>query len=1161
MQTSSVSTSHRPAILAEWGLHTDWIAKPLLAAGFEVACCSADEIPAQLASGRFNVLIMGRYAFWRKTRQAELATVRNIRDAVQEFLSRGGGVFLAGPGIGVIPVAEILDPLGITLLKLGVEQDADIATAERWTFASTTRISGPVASGVQRIWYPVDLGHATALWPLRVSDDWQVVVETGRGSRSKCLTQDGYGLAPHDAQGDLYSDSVPIMAVREGLPGRIAVCGIPACFFIYAPHNFPTAKLLLEDGFGQERSDLLALVTNTLSWLAAPSAQAGSLGGATTDPLVLQPQIPGFPEAPPVSWPVRTFPPDAVPLRGVIGARTALSTGSGTVADYVSRARQTGLDFIVFLEDFKALNQAGLQQLKDECEAQTTDSFFAVPGYTIEDCVGSHCFVYGYAVELPLPDILSEDGAILATRRENIGRDAGRVEHLHCNLIFGELGMRCRKGFYRHTETPKWLNGNRFNDSIALVTWDNGRVIEDVREQYRSLMDKGLRLNPVVLTFMSAPDHLDAVLASGWRTTILEPYAGIPDKVLRKHMAPELEWWGKLDEEHTRQPRYRFDNWQYGTPFQSLTNGPLVHAWTVSVSERDPEWRMTDADIPPTADWFRVDVVAFRLRIGVQSDAGLAEVILFDGVDRIRCWRPNGATEFTHELDLVHHQQMHLMLEARDVNGAVAMTSDFLTYRRDWCEFYCADRNNPLTIGYERDNNGYAFGWSGTEHLSYNNGTWGGNSPWVGRWWYSGDDIRPVPKDPVNDLTIPTDGGIRPAGAGLHLQLNMPALDPPEFRLMVNPLQEMISTDAAVCGFVCDHGYDLEQPYFVRGNDTGFGLFGAYPTRYVSLTRRAITFRPKPHALTALVTQHDLRWKRDPELTAPLPVGWLDDGPNHVFHAADGSVRPLAELKDGATLRWRRDEALVSWTQGARPAIFINDGVDLQLGNAGGNSGRLIVYLPTDAMPTRHLSATVRILAAGGTVNHTSATVLADIRKCMGFTGCAYTVAVDRGTIRSQRFILAMHSEDASGVAFEIPQAALPMALPLTVSGLNANWSTILYDRNRRKWRPVGTLDGTGYATLDTEPGDSSVYIGPAATASHAQLVLSFVQTGADEFRLEVHNPTAVAIAAHVRPSPYVDLVDDTGHDVRLKPGASTVLALTAAVPASAESISRRSAS
>ncbi|MHB9131223.1 MAG: hypothetical protein ACYDBB_09060 [Armatimonadota bacterium] len=1129
----------RPAILTEWGLHTDWVVKPLIEAGYEVDGCAIEQVPEYLATGQYNVLILGRYAFRRLTKQEELAAIRKLRDAVLAFTGNGGGVFFAAPGISVIPIDEIFAPLGVRLLKLGIEQQDGTETVDGVRYGYSTQVSGPVAAGVRGVWYPLSLGHATTIFPLQASasDGWQYVLHTAPGSHSVSLLADGYGLPPEGVDGSMYPDRVPIMALRDGMPGRLAVCGIPAGFSLYAPHNFPTAAHLLAAGFASQQSDLRQLVMNTLAWLAEPSMAAGTFGGGKTHPLLLVPQVPRFPDDPPKAWPARQFPAETKPKLGLIGARTAYSTGAGTVAEYVDKAKEAGHDFLVFLEDLAALDAQKLQALKTECRRYTSDTFFAVPGYTFTDCVGTHYFVYGYQVDLPRDEFLADGGTVLTPPVASDGPYGSRVDLMHMYFVCGELQMRCRKGVYLHRMTPKPLNDHRFNDSTAVITWEDGQVIDDMRDQYKVLMNKGLRLNPTILTLLHHPADMDRALASGWHNTIIEPYETMQDIVLRKYMAPELEWWGTIDAEVTESPRYRFDSWQYGNPFQVATSGPEIEAWAVSVSRRDAEWRGTDAEIPPTADWFRVDVATFRLRMKVTSTVGLDHVVLLDGDRLLRRWTCQGAGSFEQEIDLTHHQQMHLLLEAHDVNGGTAQTSDFLTYRRDWCEFYCADRNNPLTCGFEKDEQGFAYGWSGTEHLTYDNGNWGGCSPWVGRWWYNGDDIYPAPKNPLHDLTLPVDGGVGECAAGIHLQVRMPSLEPPELGLMVNPIQEMISTDAAICSFIVDTGYDLSQPYFHDAPQTGFGLFGGYPTRYLHLRRRAIVFRPKPHALTTTVFQHDLRWKRDLLLTAPLVVGWLDTAPEHVLHRADGTPVCLSEGA-GCNMRWHHGEALVSWTDGARPVIFINDGADLLLVREPADE-TITLQLPVDALPTTDRATTIRLIGIGGTPRHRDPAILDQVCVAMGLVGDpAYRIDMEHGYVVAQRLFLELAGK-GGGVAFTLPQVDLPMALPIIVRNLNENWSTVLLDRDARRWRPVGILEGSAYATLDTDMCTWRVFIGHPFTADHCDIVISATQIADQQWTIEIHNPTDATIESTISRSAYFDLIDWLGETMVLPAGQS----------------------
>jgi hypothetical protein len=1054
--------------------------------------------------------------------------------ALDRFLARGGGAFLALPVAEQLHYPLIFEHFGMRLLKVNISQDSQTAGNHDHGFAYTTDIAPAFAGGVGGVWLPIRSGWATTTFPVQGDEGWEIILRAGPDSHTERIPLVGYGLPGEEMEG--FTASVPIMAARECGPGRLVASGISGGFNVYSPHNYPTGKRLLTEGFDGTPSGFLALFTNLLRWLAEPSFQAGTLGGAETNPRAATPQVPRFPDDPPTIWAQRDFPPDATPLQGLIGARTAYSSGSGTVADYVAKAKAAGHQFIVFLEDFPSLTAEKFEALRADCEAHSSDAFFAVPGYTIRDVVGSHHFQYGYAIELPREDLLSDDGTYLENKPGGNPRN-GRVEHLHFSMTFGELHMRGRRGSFRHAESPKTILQNRSNDSIALVTWEDGAVIEDIRENYRFLMDKGLRLNPTVLTFLNSPADVDRALAAGWRNTMIEPYAGTP-AVLRKYMAPELEWWGTIDEEIAARSRFRFDCWQYGNPFQSVTNGPLIHAWTMSVSGRDPAWGAPDHEIPPTGDLFRVDVGHYRLRARVTSAVGLEEVLIYDGVRVLRRWRCRGEKAFTVELDLAHAQQMHLLLEARDVDGGTALTSDYAAMRLDWCEFYCADRNNPLNIGYEKDADGYAFGWAGTDYLTYNNHLWGGSSPVIGKWWFTEDPIYPVPMDPLRDVTGPTDGGVGAGGAGLRVNVKPPVLDPPELGLMVDSGPEMISPDVAICDFLCDYGYDPKAPYFYGGEE-GFGLYGMYPSRYLHIWRRAWTWRPRPHSLTTVVYQYDVRLKRPMPLDAPLYMGWFDRA-DSVLHRADGSRLPL---DSDMTVDWLPGDAVVSWSGNARPAIFLNDGVPLCLTRAGGD---LSIGLVPEHLPGPGAVTTVRLIGMGGTYAHTDPAIVEQVRDAMGLRGePAYTVELAQGTLLSRRLFLDLAAEDG-GAVLRLPRADLPMALPVQVRGLNDNWPAVLYDRAARRWRPLGQLDGVAYAALDTS-ADLDLFLGHPVLASHPDIVLSLVQISADAWTLEVHNPTGVAIETTVLPSPHFALLAWDGARLRLKPGVSETFTLAMA--------------
>ncbi len=908
----------KPAILSEAGAHADWIARPFLDAGFTLDTCTLAEVPAKLATGAYNVVILGRWYTQRMTKQEEDALVRDTIAAVQRHLAAGGGVFFTLPIGGVLDFDDLIKPYGASIPKLAIDQTEDVLILDqgvhKMRYAYTRHIAPCVAEGVGGVWYPEMMGSSMATMPVYApGPEWQALLSAvpGSGIDGKHVGT-GNSVAMPEGEQPRFDGDIPIITARAVGAGRLAVCGIPSGYHVDSPHNFPEAKRFLIDGYEGKPSGLQRLLLNTMRWLAEPSLATSALGGAPSGPHVLEPNVPRYPVDPPVMWANRTFPPDDTRLmKGLIGARTACSIGRGTVAEYVAAAKAAGLDFLVFLEDYKALTPESFNALRAECEAHTSDDFFAVPGYTMEDAAGSHFFQYGVEISLPPPEILSRDGLLLSNETPDGTVRTSTFESVHFTMTFETLNLRARRGRYLHDQSPVFFLDHRTFDSIALVTWHDGKILEDVCDRFRMLEDKAFRIIPTALALMDGPEDVARALEAGWVTRMIEPYETIPDKVLRKYMAPELEWWGMIDEERANTRRFRFDNWQYGPPFQYISNGPVVHAWTASVTSRDPQWRAPDTEIPPTADWFRVDVTGFRLRIKVTSDVGLDEVRVMDGPRVIRCWKCDGAACFERELDLMHHQQMHLGLEATDMNGGMAVCGTYCTLRLDWCEFYCADRNNPLCIGFQKDERGLAYGWSGTLYLTYNNFQWGGTSCYLGRWWYGGDNLYPVPKNPVDDEIFPGDGGVRDAGAGMHVYIKVPPLDPPEYGLVVTPNQELISTDVSVDTFVVNKGFDRFWPYFHGKERTGFGLFPVHDTRYLEYRHTKTVFRPRPYALTTWIYEGELRLKQDLGISAPLPFGWFDDVEKHVLYRNDGShvLLPGFDETPFSTI-WRHGEYL-----------------------------------------------------------------------------------------------------------------------------------------------------------------------------------------------------------------------------------------------------------
>ena len=90
-------TTRKPAVLSEAGAHSEWIARPFLEAGLELDKCWLQEVPERLATGQYNVLVLGRLYMMRKTKQQEARAYEALTEAITQLLAAGGGVLLTYP--------------------------------------------------------------------------------------------------------------------------------------------------------------------------------------------------------------------------------------------------------------------------------------------------------------------------------------------------------------------------------------------------------------------------------------------------------------------------------------------------------------------------------------------------------------------------------------------------------------------------------------------------------------------------------------------------------------------------------------------------------------------------------------------------------------------------------------------------------------------------------------------------------------------------------------------------------------------------------------------------------------------------------------------------------------------------------------------------------
>jgi hypothetical protein len=133
----------------------------------------------------------------------------------------------------------------------------------------------------------------------------------------------------------------------------------------------------------------------------------------------------------------------------------------------------------------------------------------------------------------------------------------------------------------------------------------------------------------------------------------------------------------------------------------------------------------------------------------------------------------------------------------------------------------------------------------------------------------------------------------------------------------------------------------------------------------------------------------------------------------------------------------------------------------------------------------------------------------------------SYSVHLAQGKLVSQRYILAIDGQASGGMDGQL-EGDLVSSLPISVSGLNDRWSAVLYDRELKKGRPIGVLEGKAWATVNLA-GRADLFIGHPVLVDDADLCVQFTQCREQAWTLEIHNPTDAPVTARIRANPAFD--------------------------------------
>ncbi|HOF88974.1 MAG TPA: hypothetical protein PLZ36_12870, partial [Armatimonadota bacterium] len=438
-------------VLSDDGLLDNAYEKELTDAGYRVTAASyANRLSADYLR-QFGVMILTRLPFAGEQYQVggeRLAPLDDNLALVHDYIAAGGGVILQ-PAMSEFGEAyaevynRFLKRYGAAYVTQQLRDDAE--TKGAYAAGEITGRS-PLVKGVKSVLYPINVmrwDHAYSCTPFTVADRAWTVLARGK------KTAGTHQAVSNSEVGERLTDNRTLYAVRQSGKGWLAVSAIHSYYTL--THAFSKEPNLGENNTGVidgivlhgeangRPSEFGALLDRTCRAFAAASAKHGLGQGEVALPE--QPRHP--PYDPVINWATATPPPTwahrvqrawrgdtayydelpdpAVPgemryFKALIGARTAYSSGSGTVAEYRAAAQAAGYSAICFTETLADITAAEWDQFLRECDANSDETFTCLPGLDLVDFQGGRYLVIG-ARRYPDPSWLTPDGRRLQAVR------------------------------------------------------------------------------------------------------------------------------------------------------------------------------------------------------------------------------------------------------------------------------------------------------------------------------------------------------------------------------------------------------------------------------------------------------------------------------------------------------------------------------------------------------------------------------------------------------------------------------------------------------------------------------------------------------------------------------------------------------------------------
>lgn len=1042
---------------------------------------------------QFNVVVIPTLMGWTTDMKPE-----ELTPLLDAYLKSGGGVlvfqlsFLEG-----LPLYEAMNgwlkQYGASLRWEEMEdKDHEYKNppAVPWqapSFYWTDNIaSSPITRDAKTLFYIPGGFRGPYMTGLNVDKNWQVLVSTTAATKSYKLTtaKADYGykrLEDPPAEG-----AVPLLAVRKVGKGRLAVFGGSPAAYWFDLNKPVYAGVPQERGDGQKTSDWTPLLFNLLRWLGEPGQKAGKPGGYSGE-VKFQVQ-PDWGNRTPIDWEkaeAEGVSPELVqqtltwhsgvtpddwkdwdagkyrPFKILIGARTQLSGGKGSVADWKAAARTAGYSAVVFREDILKLSEEQWRKFTDACAAVSDDSFRAIPGQEFEDWIGNRFMRFTGDLKYP-------------PHKERL--TGGKVRD-QLSWFF-DVGWPVNFPISPKTNpTEDW--NYRVYDAWPIYVFQGGEQTEHNRQAWEALVDNYEYPTPIALHILDDPEQV-AQAAAQANTFVLAK--SLPE--FKGNTAGGL-----------------FGN--HNNPRVFTTTGPMIDRFHALNMYRTT---LGSRGVPGS--------YRYRVFIKARSDKPIARVELWGGNEPLRIYRPN-SKEFSHVVDELHDRQRGLLLKVVDADGGEARATGIMVHDKMLWFVWCGDHCNalPAGLGLDQDSNVTYYG-VGTRVKSSFQGIDGPACGGYDMWRYVpwGTDTSAPAVGTQGQVRLFTADGkqIPDAGEWYTSRVNMP------YGNRDIMIEGLTATRVVKWqDYVPEHQPTINgwYPYTKNQELAAFDLVHEDGDLHRDAGEPAFQWNAGT-----------IMFKRDVALSDKEPLNVLlanfnTNNPTNIAYTNTGELKSgesVVKLGKGGYLTWGGqmgnvtvfglddDFTLRVWYDGKRVVPTFGYNFPSRQFRAGEklNYQMVIMRWPTGMPFSDRLDA--RVAAA------------------FNLTGDqpSYSVTTRRGKILSTQFFLDIEAQDS---AFEgsITRAFLGSRLPVRIHGLNPRWTATVWRKGVADQLLVPITaradGGPAHLSIDLSKEAGDVYIGSIVTCDQPSLWLRALQRSDGGFDLVTHNPTDAPFTTTVK--------------------------------------------